>query len=132
MGAKKMTFDTVKTIGLSLPNVKVGTIYGSPALKTNDRMFACIAIHRSAEPDTLAVQVGFDQRDELLAAEPDVYYLTDHYVDYPTVLVRLRRVHADALRGLVEMGYRFVSATGTRKRRSRSGGRVTSKAPQSN
>ena len=44
------------------------------------------------------VRVDFAQRDELLAAEPDVYYLKEHYVDYACVLVRLKRIHPDALR----------------------------------
>ncbi len=114
MPAKRLAFDTVREIGLALPGAKEGTAYGSPALKVRDQMFACIAINRSAEPDTLAVRVGFDERDELIAADPDVYYLTDHYVDYPVVLVRLGRVHPDALRGLIEAGLRFVS---TKKRR---------------
>ena len=40
-------------------------------------------------------------RDALIAEDPDTYYLKEHYVGYPCVLVRLRRVRADALRGLV-------------------------------
>ncbi len=119
MRRHKVSFDTVRAIGLALPGVTEGTAYGSPALKAHGRMFACIAIHRSAEPDTLAVRVGFDQRDELIAADPDVYYLADHYVDYPVVLARLGRVHRDALRGLLEMGWRFAAADRNRATRPR-------------
>ena len=50
-----------------------------------------------------------------MAASPDVYYLTDHYVNFPVVLVRLTRVHRDALRDLLRMGWQFVSSR--RKRR---------------
>jgi len=32
----------------------------------------------SAELGSLVVRVGFDDRTELLAAEPDVYHVTDH------------------------------------------------------
>ena len=45
-----------------------------------------------------------------MAASPDVYYLTDHYVNYPVVLVRLSRIHPDALRDLLGMAWRFVTA----------------------
>ena len=108
-------------MGLALPGVEEGTVYGSPALKVRGKMFACIAIHRSADPESLAVRIDFDQREELMAADPNTYYLTDHYVNYPVVLVRLTRVHPDALRDLLLMGWRFVSArakrrTGRRKR----------------
>ena len=78
-------------------------------------MFACPAIHSSAEPGTLGVRVDFAQRDELLAADPATYYVTDHYVDHPVILVRLSRVHPDALRDLVATGHRFVSERGKRR-----------------
>lgn len=113
MPRQRITFDTVREIGCALPGVEPGTVYGSPALKLRGKLLACIAIHRSAEPESLAARVGFDERDELIAAEPDVYYLTDHYVDHPVVLVRLGRVHRDALPDLLRMAWRFVS---TKKR----------------
>ena len=84
------------------------------AFKVDGRMFACLASHRSAEPNTLVVRMDFDERDGLIAAEPKTYYLTDHYVDYPCVLVRLTRVRHDALRDLLLMGWRFVSAAKSR------------------
>jgi hypothetical protein len=55
-------------------------------------------------------RIGFDQRAALLAADPGVYYVTDHCVNYPTVLVRLSRIHRDALRDLLGMAWLFVSA----------------------
>ena len=110
MTRKAITFDTVRELGLALPNVEEGTTYGSPSLKVGGKMFACIPVHRSAEPNSLAVRIDFEQRDELLAAEPATYYLKDHYVNYPVVLVRLSRINRDALRDLLLMAWRFVSA----------------------
>jgi hypothetical protein len=123
MPRKTVSFDTVRELGLALPDVEEGTTYGSPALKVGGKMFACLAIHRSADPDSLAIRIDFDQRDELIAEDPKTYYLTDHYVDYPVVLVRLARVRHDALRDLLVMAWRFVSATG--KRRTGRGKRVS-------
>jgi hypothetical protein len=117
MKKKAISFDTVREIGLTLPDVEEGTTYGSPALKTGGKMFACIAVHSSAEPGSLAIRIAFDQRDELMAADPDTYYITDHYADYPSVLVRLSRVNRDALRDLLLMAHRFVSALGRRPTR---------------
>ena len=107
-------FEIVRKIGSSLPDVEEGTAYGSPALKVRGKMFACLAVNRSAEPNTLVVRIDFDQRDELIAEEPKTYYLTDHYVNYPCVLVRLSRIRKDALRDLLLTGRRFVS-TSTRR-----------------
>lgn len=94
-------------------------MYGSPALKVGGKMFACLAIHRSAEPGSLAIRIDFDQRDELIAADPTTYYLTDHYVNYPVVLVRLARVDQDALRDLLRTGWGFVATRSKRGARPR-------------
>jgi hypothetical protein len=53
--------------------------------------------------------MDFDDRAELLAAQPEVYYVTEHYVGYSAVLVRLSRVSADVLRDLLGMAYKFVT-----------------------
>ncbi len=130
MAAKKQTFAAVREIGRALPDVEEGTTYGTPALKVNGKMFVCLASHKSAEPDTLVARIGFLQRDEMIATEPDTYYLKEHYVNYPVVLVRLSRVHADALRDLLLMAWRFTSATNKRRAvrpgAARAGGRKRS------
>ena len=118
-GRKALTFDDVRAIGVTLPGVEVSTSYGSPSLKVGGKMFVCIAVHKSAEPNTLAVLMDFVQRDALLEEEPGTYYLKDHYVGYPCILVRLSRVHPDALRDLVRGAHRFVAASGRAKKRSR-------------
>ena len=117
--ARGLTFDDVRAIGVTLPGVEVSTSYGSPSLKVGGKMFVCIAVHKSAEPNTLAVLMDFVQRDALLEEEPGTYYLKDHYVGYPCILVRLSRVHPDALRDLVRGAHRFVAASGRAKKRSR-------------
>ena len=114
--ANKITFETVRKIASSLPGIEESTTYGAPSLKVGGQLLACPAINKSAEPNSLAISVDFDQRAELLAEEPQTYYVTDHYVDYPVVLVRLSRVNADVLRDLLHMGWRFVT---TKKRRKR-------------
>jgi hypothetical protein len=115
MRGKKITFETVRKVGLALPNVEDGTMYGSPALKVRGRLLACLAIHKSAEPDSLAVRTDFDQRAALLAEQPDTYYVTDHYVNHPVVLVRLSRIRTDQLQDLLKSGLRFIDAHQKRK-----------------
>jgi hypothetical protein len=110
-------FSRALRLAQSLPRVDEGTAWGSRAVKVDGQMFACIAIHRSAEPGTLVVRVPVAERDELIASAPDIYYLTDHYVDYPSVLVRLDRIADDALRDLLAMAWRFTVANGMRRRR---------------
>lgn len=99
----------MRDIGLALPGVEESTAYGSPALKVHGKLLACVPANRSAEPASLVVRVDFDDRAELLAADPDVYYVTDHYVGYSAVLVRLSRVQPEVLRDLLGMAHKFVT-----------------------
>jgi hypothetical protein len=73
-------------------------------------MFACLAIHRSAEPHTLVVRLPFGKRDQLVADKPGTYYLTDHYVDYPCVLIRLGRCSDKELKELLAAGHAFMAS----------------------
>jgi hypothetical protein len=114
---KPALFKAVKAAAADLPDVEATTTWGAPALKVRGRMFVCEAINKAAEPDSLVVMMDVAQRDALVEEEPATYYLKDHYLDYPCVLVRLGKVHPDALRDLVHTAYRFVSAMKPARRR---------------
>jgi hypothetical protein len=116
-------FKLVESVGRTLPDVEVTTTWGQPTLKVRGTMFVCIASHKSAEPDTLVVMMDFADRDALIEEDPDTYYLKEHYVAYPCVLVRLARVHRDALRDLVIGAHRYVSEKRKKTGRSRGQGR---------
>lgn len=102
-------------MGLQLAGAEEGTAYGSPALKVRGKMFAVVPTHRSAEPRSLAVRIPFRDRDELVAADPETFYLKEHYVSSPCVLVRLDRIQRDALRDLLLMAWRFVAKPRARR-----------------
>lgn len=109
MTGSTVNFDIVRKIGLALPGVEDSTAYGNLALKAHGKLLACVPTHRSAESGSLVVKVDLNDRAQLLAEAPDVYYVTEHYVGYPSVLVRLSRVDADVLRDLLRMAYKFVT-----------------------
>src|ERR1700674_1278302 len=90
------TFDTVRELALALPNVEDGTSYGTPALKVKKKLMV-----RLREDGDVVFVLGFDKRDMLMAARPEAFYTTDHYRDYPSVLVRLDRVTTGELRDCV-------------------------------
>jgi hypothetical protein len=115
MPGSKITFDTVQEIGLALPEVVASTVYGALALRLRGKLLACKAINKSAEPDSLGVRIDFEQRDALLAEAPQTYYVTNHYVNYPMVLVRLSNVRKDEMRDLLGAAWRFVASHEKRK-----------------
>jgi len=118
MPRKSLGFDVVRELARTLPDVEESTGHGAPSLKVRGRLLTCPAIHKSAEPHSLVVKIGFDQRAMLIASAPDVYYVTDHYVNYPSVLVRMSRIDHDSLRDLLSMAWQFVT-TGTETKKQR-------------
>ena len=114
MAKNRDRFNAVRTAAAGLPDVEEGTAYGSPALKIRGKLLTCLAVHKSAEPDSLVVRIEVEERDDLIAADPMTYYLTDHYVDYPCVLVRLSRIRSDALKDLLRTAWRFVTRKTTK------------------
>lgn len=97
-----ITYDTVRQIGLSLPNVEEGTSYGTPALKVKGKLF----VRLREEGDVIVLKMPFDRREELMAEDPETYFITDHYREYEWVLVRLTKVSIEALCDLLQGAYR--------------------------
>jgi hypothetical protein len=122
LDALVITFATVRAIGRTIPGLEEGTSYGGPALVYGGQLVACMATNKQAEPNSLVVRMDFADRDLLIEEEPETYYLKDHYVAYPCVLVRLSRVRRDALRDLLGGALRFVQSRAPKKRARASSG----------
>jgi hypothetical protein len=102
----RITFDTVRRLASELPRAEEGTSYGTPAFKVKGKLF----VRLREDPDVLVVKATFDQREGLMAEEPETYFITDHYLNYEWVLVRLSKVTEAALRELMAIAYRLASA----------------------
>jgi hypothetical protein len=112
-------FEMVRAVGLTLPDVEATTRYdGSPVLKVGGIFMAGLATHPSAEPGTLVVRHGLEERERLIEDAPETYYLTDYYRPYPLILTRLSRIEPDALRDLLSVSWR-LTMTKIRKRGER-------------
>ena len=111
MKKQLVTYDAVRRAALALPSVTEGTSYGTPALKVNGRLF--VRLHQDL--DKVVLKMPFDRREELMAADPETYFITDHYRDYPWILVSLSKVHPDALPDLLQTAYRTASPSKRRR-----------------
>jgi hypothetical protein len=102
-------FDEVRRIGLGLRGVEAGTKYdGSPVLRVDGVFVAGLAMHASAEPDTLVVRCAKEDRARLLEEAPETYYVTEYYRRHPVVLVRLGMVGEEGLRDLLRGSCRMA------------------------
>ena len=117
MSERADAFEIVRIVGLTLPGVEAATKYdGSPVLRFGGSFMAGLATHPSAEPDTLVVRAGYEEREWLIEDAPETYYLTDYYRSYPLVLVRLSRVEPDALHDLLSVSWRMTTSKARRRR----------------
>jgi hypothetical protein len=110
-----VTFAAVRKIARSLDNVEEGPSYGTPGFRAGGVLF--LRFHQDGE--SLVVRTDFEQREELLAADPAAYFITDHYINYEWILVRLARVKSDALRDLIRMAHKLAAAEKRKSPRSK-------------
>ena len=101
-GKRGIAWAAVRKLALSFPTMSEGTSYGEPAFLLNGKFFSRF----NEKEQGLVVYAEEDLRDTLLAVEPETYFTTDHYRDYPYVLMRLERAKLAALRELYERAFR--------------------------
>lgn len=110
MPGKQVDFDVVRKIAMALPDVEESNNMRGTSLKLRGKLLTCQAINKSAEPNSLVVRIDPDRRAELIAAVPDIYYVTDHYVKHPAILVRLSRINLASLEYLLSEAWHFVNS----------------------
>jgi hypothetical protein len=92
-------------IVLRLPGTSESTSYGTPSVKVAGKL---LSRWRTEAEGGLAIRCDFLDR-QILLANADAFFLTDHYRDYPMVLVRLERVDPRALTDLTRRAWRMVA-----------------------
>ncbi len=103
-GSKRGTsWSTVCRLALQLPGVTQGTSYGTPALHVRKRFLARL----KEDGETMAIKMGFAERELLMELDPTAFYLTDHYRPYPAILVRLKNVPSGLVAQVLEQAWRF-------------------------
>jgi hypothetical protein len=115
-----------KKMLLELPGVVEGSSYRMPSFLVNGRFFA-----RFRDDDTvLVLQLkAIADRDVLMEIDPRAFFFTEHYRNYPDVLVRLAEVPRSLLADVVTEAWRHVSALPPpRKRAKARGGRARRKS----
>lgn len=101
--SRAVNFEIVRQLALALPGVEEGTSYGTPAFKVKGKLF--VRFHQGGE--SLVVSADFADREALILEQPETFYITDHYLNYPWVLVRLSAIRSDQLTDLLRQAWRL-------------------------
>ena len=110
--ALKRAYQRYLKIALRLPGTVQSTSFGTPAVKVMGKI---LSRWRTEAEGGLAIRCGFLDRQILLQAAPEAFFLTDHYNDYPMVLVRLEAIGARSLADVVRRAWRLVAPEKLRK-----------------
>jgi len=96
----------LKKIALSFPGATEELSYGRPAFKIEKKFFTRLR----SEDDSIVWIVGsIDERDNLIEMDPKTYFITEHYRNYPSVLVRVARLNEAMLRKMLERRWRAIA-----------------------
>ena len=102
-----MTFDDIRKLALTWPEVEDGTSYGTPALKVRNKML----VRLREDGDSLVMPaVPQDERAMLVESQPKIFYFTDHYKDYPMVLIRLSKAERAIVEPLLRRHWRTLAS----------------------
>jgi hypothetical protein len=98
-----VSLEQLRKLALALPEVEEGTSYGTPGFRVKGKFLARLR----EDGEVLVLKIGMFERDVLINGEPEKYFLTPHYADYPTVLIRLAAVEPEELRELLTDAWRI-------------------------
>lgn len=100
-----ISFDTVREIALTFPGAVESTSYGTPAFKVDKKLFT--RLHQDGE--SLVVRIDEAERTGRMKADPETFFITDHYLHYPWMLVKLSTVKRVDLHVLLAEAWRHVA-----------------------
>jgi len=101
--SRTITWDTVREIVLGFPEFEEGISYGTPAFKVDGKLF--VRLHQGG--DSVVVRIDEAERRMRMQADPKAFYITDHYLAYPWMLVRLSAVRRADLADLLLESWRL-------------------------
>lgn len=102
---RSTNLETLRRIALSFPGVEEGTSYGTLAFRVSKK-FLC---RMKEDGESLAIRMDFVEREMLIEGEPETFYITEHYRNYPMVLIHLSKVHPEELKRIFANAWRHYA-----------------------
>jgi hypothetical protein len=109
-----LTRTEARKIALSMEGASEGPYFGKPAIFVAEKFLT--RVHHKEEAVVLAIG-SMDMRDVMLEAEPGLFYITDHYRNFPYLLARLSKLDKATLKDL--LGARLLQIEAKTKKKTR-------------
>ena len=98
-------FALVRRLALAFPGVEEKTSHGTPSFHVGKKFLS----RWNDKEAALVLRVELDEREILVEADPETFFVTDHYRGWPFVLARLPTISEWTLRRLLEQGWRELA-----------------------
>ena len=100
------SLELVRRLALALPGVEEGICFGTPAFYVRHKLM----LRMWPDGETLVSRCPIDEREELIAENPDVFFVTDHYRNYTSILISLLAVNQKVLAQMIERAWRMQAS----------------------
>ncbi|MEO6231949.1 MAG: MmcQ/YjbR family DNA-binding protein [Ferruginibacter sp.] len=97
-------WEKVSSMVDGLPGVYEKLCYDTPAFYVGKKLFVRL------KEDGTTIVVYNNERDNWIAKDADVFFITDHYINYPLMLVNLQNVSATDLKELLINSWQLRAA----------------------
>ena len=106
MARMAASLDFVRRTALALPEVIEGVCFGTPAFYLRKKLM----LRLREDGETLVIKIPMESRVALIDSDPDVFSVTDHYLNYPVVLASLHAIRPAVLAEMVEGAWRQLAS----------------------
>jgi hypothetical protein len=110
-----MTFEKVREAALKIPDVEECSAYGLRGFKVRKKLFLVFREKLGAA----VFRATFEQRDAMMAEDPETFFTNDHYRNYPWVMGRVTKLRAPVLSGLLQMALKYAMAEPAKKAKTK-------------
>lgn len=87
----------VVVFACALPDVTMESFYGTPCPKVNGKAF----VSPGREPGSFHVMSPHEEKALLIETDPDTFWQTDHYRNWPGLLIRYGSDDPDRVRNVI-------------------------------
>src|SRR5580698_9777273 len=108
-----LTRSEARKIALSFEGASEGPYFGKPAIFVAEKFLT--RVHHKEEAMVLAIG-SMEMRDVMLEAEPKLFYITEHYKNFPYLLARLSKLDKNTLKDLLAARVLRIEAKTKKKR----------------
>lgn len=99
------TIEDVRQAALGLPETSERISWGTPAFFAGKILFVRV----KEDFESIALKMTFDEREIRMAMEPELFFITPHYLNSPMVLVRLGQLELPLLDELLQTAWRIAA-----------------------